>query len=298
MKNLNTSNHSANKKNNNNNYIFNNENNNNIKSSQNSNRNYNNHSIGKNINLTSKGNIIKNNISNYNGFSYKQIGNNQNKMYNNIYINNINNINSLNNINNINNIRNNINITNNFNNLNNIKNFNAMNNMNNFNKNYIDFNNINNMKNINNSKFKRVNDQKSLPKKIPNENIQYNRIINNKRYESKREESIELMDKKINSTNNNMNYKLNKDYSYEPINKILFNKIITNKSVNKNERSNRKNIINIPQNNFIRTSNFNKIPDINDLNKFKNEDGKISMNTFMNQMIQRNSLQSKSQEIS
>ena len=170
-----------------------------------------------------------------------------------------------------------------------------MNNINNFNKNYIDFNNINNMKNINNSKFKRVNDQKSLPKKIPNENIQYNRIINNKRYESKREESIELMDKKINSTNNNMNYKLNKDYSYEPINKILFNKIITNKSVNKNEHSNRKNIINIPQNNFIRTSNFNKIPDINDLNKFKNEDGKISMNTFMKQMMQRNSLQSKSQ---
>jgi len=167
-----------------------------------------------------------------------------------------------------------------------------MNNTNNFNKNYID---INNMKNIINPKFKRVNDQKSLPKKIPNENIQYNRIINNKRYESKREESIELMDKKINSTNNNMNYKLNKDYSYEPINKILFNKIITNKSVNKNERSNRKNIINIPQNNFIRTSNFNKIPDINDLNKFNNEDGKISMNTFMKQMMQRNSLQSKSQ---
>ena len=230
-----------------------------IKNNPKSYRNNNNHSIGKNVNISNAGNnSIKKNISNYNAYNHKQTLNNN---YNNIK-NKINNEYNLNNIKNINTINNNLNKNINFNKSKNI--------------NYI--NNVN--KNL-----KKIND-----KRMQMENVNYNRIINNNRYESKIEKNMELINKNMN--NINYNYNFNNNYSYEPLNKGNQNVIKTNKSVTKNERSSRKNFINIPKQNFLRTSDFHKMVDFPNFNE---RDGNISMSTAMNKVIERNSLQSKSQ---
>ena len=95
---------------------------------------------------------------------------------------------------------------------------------------------------------------------------------------------------------NNINYNLNKDYSYEAINGNMINKLVTNKSANKNENSNRKKLNNIPAKNFLRTSDFRRFPALNNFQTF-NEEGKTltQMSDAMKNLIQRNSLQSKSQ---
>ena len=90
---------------------------------------------------------------------------------------------------------------------------------------YINFNNSNEIRHINNQK--RI---------IDLESPQYNKMINNNRYNTKHWKNMELANKSM----NNINYNLNKDYSYEAINGIMINNLVTNKSANKNENSNRK----------------------------------------------------------
>ena len=61
-------------------------------------------------------------------------------------------------------------------------------------------------------------------------------MINNNRYNTIQLQNIELTNKNM----NNINYNLNKDYSYEAINGNITNNLVTNKSANKNKNSNRK----------------------------------------------------------
>ena len=73
-------------------------------------------------------------------------------------------------------------------------------------------------------------------RKIGLESRQYNKMIKYNRYNTKQLQNIELANKNM----NNINYNLNKDYSYEAINGNMINNLFTNKSAIKNENSNRK----------------------------------------------------------
>ena len=245
----------------------------------NSNRNKNSHSIGKQINSINRGiNLFKKNIISYSGYNHKTNINNYNQMINSKNDNNINSMNS--NMDNINYINNNLY------NANHIKNTNIINNMNNYNNiNNINYNNnINNNKNINNQTIKRPNEDKSFNKKKPMNNTQQNRIIDNNRYGMNNIESI----------NKNINSNINNDYIlHDTINKGISNNN-TNKSVSKNERSHRKNIINLPQQNFLRTNDIQNYVDNSIFQRFNDPEGKISINTALQKLIQRNSLQSRS----
>ena len=97
--------------------------------------------------------------------------------------------------------------------------------LNNTKNNEIFFNNSNEISHINNQKRK-----KGL------ESHQYNKMINNNRYNTKQLQNIELANKNLNY----INYNFIKDYSYEVINGNMINNLVTNKSANKNENSNRK----------------------------------------------------------
>ena len=91
-----------------------------------------------------------------------------------------------------------------------------------------------------------------------------------------------------------MNYNMNNDFIlHDSINKGI-HKSNTNKSVSKNERSHRKNMLNIPPQNFLRTSDIRNYVDNGIYQTFNDPDNKISINTAMQKLIQRNSLQSKS----
>ena len=247
----------------------------------NSNRNNNNsHSIGKQINsiINRDFNPFKKNNISYSGYNHKT-NVNYNQIINSSKIdNNISNTNT--NVDNINYINNNLYNTNQ------IKNTNNTNNYNNISKaNYN--NNVNNIKNINKQVFKRLNEDKSFSKKNQMNNPQQNRIIDNNRYGMNNIDSI-------NKNINNMNYSINNDYIlHDKTNKGIPNNN-TNKSVSKNERSHRKNIINIPQQNFLRTSDIQNYVDNNIFQGFNDPDSKISFNTAIQKVIQRNSLQSKS----
>ena len=236
-----------------------------IKNNQRNNRN--NNSIGKKENLLNQNiNTIKNNISNYSGYNHKtNINYNKNNTTNNAF-------NSIHNINSSNNFNNNLNNINTFSHLNIIK------------KNDINFyisNEINNIKNQNLQK-----------RKIDLESCQYNRMINNNRYNTKKLQNIESINKNL----NNINFNMNKDYSYGAINKNITNNLAKNKSVNKNEHSNRKNLNMIQQKNFLRTSDFRRL-EMNSFQTFNEEERKAitQMNNSKKNLIQRNSLQNKSQ---
>ena len=98
----------------------------------------------------------------------------------------------------------------------------------------------------------------------------------------------------INKNINNMNYTLNNDYIlHDAINKGI-PRSNTNKSVSKKDRSHHKNIINIPPQNFLRASDTQNYVDNNIFQTFNDPDSKISINTALQNLIQRNSLQSKS----
>jgi len=243
----------------------------------NSNRNNNSHSIGKQINSMNRGfNTFKKNIISYSGYNHKTNINNYNN-YNQILNSKINN--NMDDINYINNS---------FYNVNQMKNVNNTNNMNNYNnKSNINYNSNNNIKNMNKPPFKRLNEEKSFSKKNQMNNPQQNRMIDNNRYGMNNIESI-------NKNINNMNYNMSNDYIlHDTINKGIQNNN-TNKSVKKNERSNRKNIINIPPQNFLRTSDIQNYDDNNIFQRFNDPDSKISINAAIQKLIQRNSLQSKS----
>jgi hypothetical protein len=96
-----------------------------------------------------------------------------------------------------------------------------------------------------------------------------------------------------NSINKSNNYKLNQNIAYEPIKNIRN----VNKSVNKNDRFHRKNDINIniPVENMLRTSDLQKVQDLNNLSNYNEADGKISMNSVTKKLAYRNSMQSRSQ---
>ena len=173
-------------------------------------------------------------------------------------------------------------INNNLYKANQIKNTNTINNLNNYNN-----IKINNNKNINNQTFKRPNDEKSLNKKKQMNNPQQNIILDNSRYGVN---NIETINKNI----NNMNYNLNNDYIlHETINKSIPSNN-TNKSASKNDRSHGKNIISIPPQDFLRISDIRNYVDNNIFQAFNDPDSKISINTAIQNLIQRNSLQSKS----
>ena len=257
-------------------------NNNGNSNNPNSNRNNNSHSIGKKINSINRGfYTFKKNIISYSGYNHKTNINNYNQILNSKIDNNLNDMN--NNMDNINYINNNVFNSNQIKNANNTNTINNYNNINNVNYN----NNINNIKNINQKSFKRLDEEKSLSKKKQINNPQQNRIIDNNRYGM---DNIE----KINKNINNMNYNLNNDIIlYDTYNKGIPNSNNI-KSASKKDRSHRKNIINIPQQNFLRTSDIQNYTDNIIYQRFNDPNSKISMNTTMQKQIERNSLQSKS----
>ena len=255
------------------------------------NSNRNNYSVGKEFNTNNKiRNSLKKNIDNYSGYNHKtNVINNFNQTFNN----NINNINFENNKNIKNNIKYINNNNNNYNNLKNINNFNN-NNMNNMNN----INNINNVKSLNNQNFKKINDQRIFNRKIEldNNNNQI-KLPDNNRYVFKQQNNVDLNNINLNDINNNINLNnniTNNNYSYEKINIFTPKNTSTNKSFDKNEHSH-KNRINIPPQNFLRTSDYQKIVEYNLPQNYNEGEGKISFNTSMPKFIQRNSFQSKSQ---
>jgi hypothetical protein len=162
--------------------------------------------------------------------------------------------------------------------------------MNTFTGNINTYTNINEIKDMNREYFMKINESKRKAQ-IDN-NLQYNHNrINNNFINNNYENRQEFMSK--NSINKNNYYKLNQNISYEPIKKIRK----VNKSVNKNDRFHRKNnnIINIPIENILRTSDLQKVQDLNNLSNYNEADGKVSMNSVMKKLAYRNSLQSRSQ---
>ena len=270
---------------------INNFNNISINNNLNSNRNTrnNNHSIGKNMNSMNKGNNSNSKkFTNYSGYNNHNINNNTNTNYSNMDINNknISNKNLNQKINNIDKKLNKYN-TSNINNNNYTKNINAMNT---FTGNINNYTSINDKKDMNREYFMKINESKRKAQ-IDN-NLQYthnrmnNNIIRNKY--GNRQNFIAQ-----NSINKSNNYKLNQNIAYEPIKNIRN----VNKSVNKNDRFHRKNDINIniPVENMLRTSDLQKVQDLNNLSNYNEADGKISMNSVTKKLAYRNSMQSRSQ---
>ena len=74
----------------------------------------------------------------------------------------------------------------------------------------------------------------------------------------------------------------------------MINNLDTNKSVNKNENSNRKKTNNITTKNYLRTSDFRIFPEL--IQTFNEEGNTLTqMGNAMKNLIQRKTLQNKSQ---